>query len=243
MRPIEDVRKKQLDFFNNSNSKSIARAKKYLESKGLTIEELMRTVENSEDLDKILEVIKGKDFTACKAEITRYLKSMTATGLPVATQAGHFAGFKNGFYVKKGSIPQMMFGCGTCPKFRRETCPHGGEHTNGGCSDRYMFFAENLKTYRGAVVPKMQEFLAELALKINDVSQRDSLKGDAVSKDYLALMKLIGEGMERLHKAQHGSKITVKKEITVKDIRRKFFEEGCEVVDVDAMIDEEMKES
>ena len=71
MRPIEDVRKKQLDFFNNSNSKSIARAKKYLESKGLTIEELMRTVENSEDLDKILEVIKGKDFTACKAEITQ----------------------------------------------------------------------------------------------------------------------------------------------------------------------------
>ena len=251
----EDVINEYLHYFYNSNSKRIRAARDYLTSLGIKIEDLMIDLDYSSDIiKKLADELKSSDYKMTKAQLEDYVKKVIRKpemANPVRAMKV-MKRLKNGLGVPKGSIRQMMFGCATCPHYKRMSCPHGGKHPEGGCRKRYLMYDMYISTCRGPIIPQMEEHLGELRVKSLEIAEADAnlifkdKAGNTIigkpSFEWFTVQKLILELEDKIQKAKYGTKIKVEKEITVKDITRQFYRTNSQDIDPNKIIDAEYEE-
>ena len=88
----------------------------------------------------------------------------------------------------------------------------------------------------------MEAHIAELKLKSMELGQELANKGLSVSPEWIALNRLIADIQDRHHKAIHGSKLKIEKDITVKDVRNAFMRSGSDSESPSEIIDAEFEE-
>lgn len=254
----EDVMNEYLHYFYTSNKKSIRATRDYLVSLNIKIENLMVDVDYSQDVIKeLVKELKNTEYKMTKAQMEDYIKKVIRKpeiANPVRAMRV-MKPLKNGLGITKGSLRQMMFGCGTCPHFKRMSCPHGGKHPEGGCAKRYLMYDQYISVCRGPIIPQMEEHLGELKLRAFEIAEVDAqsftknkdgsinnIKIPRPSGEWFAIQKLILELEDKIQKAKYGTKIKVEKEITVKDITRKFYQTNSQDIDADKIIDAEFED-
>lgn len=90
-------------------------------------------------------------------------------------------------------------------------------------------------------IKAMKSQIVELQQKADEVLADLTNKGKTVSKEWIDLQKLIMTMTEKLHKAMYGHRSKIEKTVTVKDIRKAFYDAGSEAVSSKELIDAEVQ--